>query len=412
MRKELIIVLRDFLITQMNHWCLFLVPITLFSIINAEAVSMWKWALCSIVPFAFFLVRKFTDRFLIFVGSHLLVFPAFLYLMPKPLLEKVILLIFVGGYAVFSFYLRVMSRDRLDRPIKPIVIVVGAAAGLFVEEHFGVGDWEKYYRLPVVAFIGLYFIQLYLQNYQYFVKVNDSAKGHIQQRVMFRSGMKLILSFSLVVMGFASLTGGSGWVSRLLALPGKVFRLLFQLVDRLLTGQLEQGIPDWERPGYVYNDFDQLGEGEAGAFWVFLERVFMAAFAVCLIVFIIFAIYKLVITLHKWFSQRSDRSVEREEEDNLGDVREKCETDKRKKERKSPFAFLSVRERIRRVYKKDVWARRNFIVKEGDTRALSLMTAKETGDKLERPALAESYEKARYSNEECTAEDLRRAKVK
>ena len=138
----------------------------------------------------------------------------------------------------------------------------------------------------------------------------------------------------------------------------------------------------------------------------------MAAFAVCLIAFIIFALYKLVITLHKWFSQRSDRSVEREEEDNLGDVREKCETDKRKKERKSPFAFLSVRERIRRVYKKDVWARRNFIVKEGDPRALSLMTAKEAGDKLERPALAESYEKARYSNEECTAEDLRRAKVK
>ena len=50
------------------------------------------------------------------------------------------------------------------------------------------------------------------------------------------------------------------------------------------------------------------------------------------------------------------------------------------------------------------------LVKDQSPALLKRMTAKECGEAMEREGLAKAYEKARYSEEECTGEDIRRAK--
>ena len=62
------------------------------------------------------------------------------------------------------------------------------------------------------------------------------------------------------------------------------------------------------------------------------------------------------------------------------------------------------------MYKKEVWAARMQLVKDQSPALLKRMTAKECGEAMEREGLAKAYEKARYSEEECTGEDIRRAK--
>ena len=76
------------------------------------------------------------------------------------------------------------------------------------------------------------------------------------------------------------------------------------------------------------------------------------------------------------------------------------------------FDRLSAGERIRRIYKKEVWNGRHILLKEGDAAGrLNSMTARECGQGLRKQGLSDVYEKARYSKETCTAEDVKRARA-
>ena len=418
MRKDRIVLLREFLITQMNHWIFFLVAITLYGLIGLPTVSLWKWIVLSMVPYVFFLVRKYTDQFIIFIGSHVFVIGLFYLLMPKdPLAEYVALILYAIVYAGISFYLRIRTQHRQDEGLNPIAAVVGATVGLFIQNHFGNGQWDNYYPVPIILFVGCYLIQLYLERYLYFVKVNEVGKGHIQEKAMFQTGIKTVVLFTVFSMAVVSMTGNINWVSQILNLFKKLLLKLFWLIGLFIDDELEVGVADEEDMRYFEADTqstgEKLGGGETGVVWEFLEKAGAVIFGIAIAAFAIFVIYKLITSLHKWFQGGSKRAkVLDKEDENYGDVRERLVTEKKVKERKSPFEFLSTKERIRRVYKKEVWARRSWLVADGSPAFLRVMTAKECGEKMERYALAEAYEKARYSDEECTSEDFRHAKEK
>ena len=95
----------------------------------------------------------------------------------------------------------------------------------------------------------------------------------------------------------------------------------------------------------------------------------------------------------------------------MEDVREKCEIERKGRSLRELLNSFSEEEKIRRLYKKTVIANRKKIngITE-TTKELGFYTAHECAEKLNRERMGEIYDKARYSQETCSAEDVREMK--
>lgn len=408
MKKEKVLMLQELLVTQMNHWILFLLAITVLGIIGADKPVLWKWAVCSLVPLLFAIVRRYSNHFLLFLVSHLLPV-AFVIMVPSVAwMEKAALVLLISGYVAYSFYLRIKTEERLDVALNPAAAVGMVGIGLLLQHYQGIQEWESYYVLPIIIFLGLYFIQLYLEQYLHFMIVNDSSKGRIPEKQMFRSGITLVIIFSAAVMVVLLLTSDIRWVGEI---ASALKMILIWLLRLLIKGrEVTEEVPMEEQEVVPKQDtgWMPVEDAEPSMFWLILEKIVIVLVYVALIALCLWAIYALVTFLYNRFQHTLDK--ENDEPDVVSDVREKCEVERFRKERKPLFEFLSTRERIRRMYKKEVWAARMQLVKDQSPALLKRMTAKECGEAMEREGLAKAYEKARYSEEECTGEDIRRAK--
>jgi len=143
--------------------------------------------------------------------------------------------------------------------------------------------------------------------------------------------------------------------------------------------------------------------------WELLDKIFMAAFFCFLLVMAVWGLIRLI----RFLQERFGRKLKKPEAGlaGLGDIREKCEIIRKKSERKAFFSFLTPRERVRRIYKKRVLEDKELLIGEDDCRRLNTFTAGECGRLLGAGRMTGIYEKARYSEEKCTAEDVREAKT-
>ncbi len=423
MRKEGLVVFREALITQMNHWILFLVAVVALDLRVAPGASltMWQWMLCSIVPFVFFLVRRYLGNIIIILITHLLALGLFFVMPANSQLEWVILLLYVLLYAVYSVYLKIKTEHQLDTALNPGLAVVLAACCMFLHtwENIGMGHYEGYFLLPVLIFIGLYFVQFYIAKYQNFIKVNTSSNCHVREGEMFSSGIRQVGLVSLAVVVVAGLVGADAWADRIFAIIKEFFVKLFKMLTEGLNIELRVGEGDMSEATDIGTMTDKINEffggaAETNAFFEKMESIFSYVLVGVIILGIIAMIFFIIKFIRKLAGERSKKRGGLDEDEAINDVREKIDSDakKRREERKSIFEMLSKREQIRRAYKKEVWANRNEVVVSGNVDLLKAVTAHDYGEKMDRRVLASVYEKARYSEEECTAEDVRLAKEK
>ena len=410
MKKERIIMIRELLVTQMTHLLLFLFAVTVFGLVGATKPVIWKWVMLGLVPFLLFLVRRYSNHFLVFMGSHI-VFILLLSVIPYvDQAEQIAFYVCVIGYVVYSFYLRVKTKERLTGVVNPIAGVGAAAVCRLFQHYQGIPEWEKYYVVPVILFLCFYFLQMYLEQYQRFLIVNVSSTGHIPEKTMFRSGISLVSLFSVGTAILLLLTSDVGWVGRIANVLKTIFIWMLRLLFRGGGDEAENILQQESTAQKQDQGMLPIEETEPALFWVILEKLVMIVVAIAFAALIIWAVYALIKFLHDRFKSRI-LTVE-EELDNTTDIREKCEIERRQSKKHSFFGFLSTKERIRRIYKKEVWTGRWQLAKDGSPDVLRRLTAKECGEGLARNRLAQVYEKARYSEEECTSEDIRRAKEK
>ncbi len=410
MKKERIIMIRELLVTQMTHWLLFLLAVTVLGLVGAKEPVIWKWAVLGLVPYLLFLIRRYNNHFLVFMGSHIALILLLTVIPYVDLAEQIAFYVCVIGYVAYSLYLRVKTKERLSGVINPIAGVGAAAVCRLFQHYQGIPEWEKYYVVPVILFLCFYFFQMYLEQYQHFLIVNDSSTGHIPEKAMFRSGASLVSLFSVGASILLLLTSDVGWVGRIATVLKNILIWMLRLLFRGGGEEVEEILPQ-ETP---HRKQDQgmmpMEEADTALIWVILEKLLMMAMAVAFAALIIWAVYSLIKFLHDRF--RSRILTQEEELENTTDIREKCEIERHQSKKRSFFGFLSTKERIRRIYKKEVWTGRWQLAKDGNPDVLRRLTAKECGAGLARNRLAQVYEKARYSEEECTSEDIRRAKEK
>lgn len=412
MKQEKIIAGADILATQMNHWTFFSI-VTAMAILFGQKPPLALWGACSLLPVLFFFIRRYTNRFLIMAGSHLLCL-VLLFALPVPgLAVKIPLCLYGVGLTVYSFSLRLRTKERLDEAIAPAVAVGIIALSLFLLHYEEPSEVDFYYIIIAAFYFICYYIKCYFDNYCYFMTVNTGSTGYIPRREIFSTGTRLSLLFILSGMAAILLLSNLDWLAwffrtikqGLLWLREHGF---FAFLASLFYQEPEQPPEQMPDVGPASPSGMALEMGEPGLFWQILERIMEILVPLALFLLLLFFLFRFFQMVRERFRQKKIFTKE-DVFDGSRDIREKYEIKKEKKTQKNFFAFLSPTEKIRRIYKQRIGAKRKDTVKKIPTQSFDSYTARECGSLFQEETLSLLYEKARYSNMACSREDVKSA---
>jgi len=411
MKQEKIIAGADILATQMNHWTLFSI-VTTAAILGKKEPPFVLWAVCALLPVLFFFIRRYTDHFLIMAGSHLLCL-ALLFSAPvSGLAVKGPVYLYGIGLTIYSFSLRIRTEERLDEAISPAVAIGIIALSLFLLHYTEYVDAD----ICFIGMTGFYFIchyiRYYLKHYLYFLAVNAGSTGYIPHREIFLSGARLSVAFTLSGMAAVLLISDLNWLAQLL---GALKRGIIWLREKGFFALIASFFREAEQPPAPMTDLSPadpaimaLEPGEPCLFWKILEIAVGILVSVLLLLLFGLFLYRFIRMISGRFRQKK-LFAQSTAVDNSRDIREKYEGKKEKKAQRDFWAFSDPARRIRRLYKHRVWTEREHLTDKEDPRPLGAYTARECGGLLHEEQLARLYEKARYSEEECTREDYKKA---
>jgi len=412
MKQEKIIAAADILATQMNHWTLFSVLATA-AVISGTKPPLALWAVCGLLPVLFFLIRRYTNRFLLLAGSHLLCL-ALLFNIPIASLAVRLLFCLYGiGLALCSFSLRIRTKERLDEAIVPALAIGITALSLFLL-HYRKHTGADFYFIGVISiYFTCYYIRCYLKNYLYFIRVNAGSTGRIPRREIFLTGTRLSLLYTLSGIAAILLLSDLNWLSWLFEAVRKGFLWLrehgfFAFLASLFDRVPEHFSEPMQRPAPDNSAVMAFSEGEPGLFWQVLERMIEILVPIFFLFLLLYALFRFVRMVWERFRHKKLFAKETASEDSH-DIREHYEIKQEKGDSVRFLSFLKPKERIRRIYKQRIGARRKDLRDSRPARPFDSYTARECGNLLHAETLSLLYEKARYSNMECTRDDVRSA---
>lgn len=412
-KADRIVLLKEILATQMNHWFLFPVYVTLMitlgDLTGSGAPRPPVWLLLGAIPFLLYLVRRYVRKFWLLALLHLAVIPLTL-LLPAGHFSVTILHVVVGGaYICFSAYLWARAKNREDPRFYPLLGVGLSVAMLALQHYQGHREWDSFLIGALIVTLGIYFLLYYIEQYLHFLAANSSSAGHMPAREMFRSGMGLAVGYTALSGVVLFLVAHTDWLRGiLLAIKNGIVTGL-ALFFSLFSGETREAVE--ETSADVADIAEDIVEGGVAEgpfwFWNIVEYVLEAVALVVLLVFLI----RGSIWLIGWIRGRMrERQGGRElEQETVWDVREACEiTRKQPGARRFPFFSGDPKLRIRQMYRKRVLASADAFVQEQGEMRPDRCTARESGRILHREQMASIYEKARYSRETCDGEDVKR----
>ncbi len=416
-KQARILLLREILVTLMNHLTLFSLVLTVYTMVNLllerECGSVLFWLFLYPVPLFFYFVRRRIPKFVPFVLLHGAV-PVILLLAPfRDPFTKFLCMAGGVGYLLYSFYLKFKDTGTLSDRGCSVSLILGVPAVLVFLQHCQKAyQWDDYYYISLITSLGLYFLVFYINKYLHFLVVNESSAAHIPEREMFHSGMGLAAGYTLFGVLVLTLTSHLEWLGAVWNAVKGVLVVILRFLFGLLPEGSASGDMIQEGPPAGSGDPGKmpLPKGEPGLFWIILEYVVMAAFFIALTAVCIWGLIKLSRWVAHMVRSRFGQSAAGQELSSSlpSDVREKCTLAKSGDSSggnvRKWFGLLQPGERIRKLYRKKILEIRKYTSEDqlGDS-----TTARECIPLLgsEEPALL--YEKARYSNQECTAEDVR-----
>ncbi|MBR1930630.1 MAG: DUF4129 domain-containing protein [Lachnospiraceae bacterium] len=426
MKSERIKLLKEILVTQMNHWAflpVYVMVVTLgyHVIMQDNAIwgreaqlpgqaSVFLWAVFGVIPFVLFLTRYYVHKAFLFFAIHFAMV-GMMFLLPAE--YTFLRIVYVGMaviYTIYSLILWTKTDDREDKKLMPAFAGGLTFAMLYVLHRLGYDDWSTRFGFVLICVIAVYFVVYYIEQYQRFLVVNSSSASHIPAEEMFRSGLGLVSVFSLLGLLMLLLTSHLTWMKGIVDIIKNALLAILRFFLQFLPqgGGEEMSFSqnaDLEMAQQMAGDVDLTGE----TFWVWkvLENIISIAMSIALAVLLVAGIVKLI----KFIRGRLKRHplTEQKSLEEVVDVHEKIELPKEHKPLfTNPFERLEPAARIRQLYRKKLLASKAMLIKENNVSALGLFTARESARKLESIQLAAIYEKARYSNEESTAEDVKR----
>lgn len=361
----------------------------------------WRYLVYGAVPFVFYFLRKKVKMQGFSIILQVVFLAALLYVSSMFEYSTVYYVVSVILFG-YSIYIRTKRERMEDMPVPPTavltMIVIINISALFSESL----KPDKTLIIGTIIYTCCYMICYYLQSYEKFVIANRSSTGYMPEKLILKSG------FSLVGV-YAIISGVILAVCAYITEIQKFTRYIVRWLVLLFTGMLNSVGRSEKQHEYEYKEviidygMDGPMEGETGVIAQILEYV--------LIVFSLVIIGAIVYGIVRFIQKRFSQTVEDEIQTGSPHVADKVEVVERIKGKKLFDGFhlnQTPREKIRKAFRNYM----NQKYKDNSEKAEG-RTAREWlgfSDALTDEAkdeYARIYEKARYSDEECTTADVK-----
>ncbi len=410
MKRHLLEFINEFLRIQMNHMTFFAAGMLLLGLFHTEGPGLAYWVLFSFLPLYHYILRRNIKNVFLFIFLHL----------PAPVLTavypfghlgyRVVFLLLSVIYAVWSMVVKVKSPEEEEEIFHPIFVFVLIGGTSILLDVVWSNVWYSYFLGAAIYYIACYFVQTFIERYQDFLIVNQFSASNIPEKEIFTVGLRQTGVYTLIGLVLIFCTANVEWMAYMLRMLGRGLLAVIRVLLNLLAGDAPDEIPPEET--IVNNAKQEFGFGDAGEpflIWKILEYIVMFAVTVGIVVAIIYGIYRFVRFILTNFR---DKGVEKAAVQSGIDIREYVSIERDEKGAFPFFRFRDNREKVRKAYKKYILKEKKQIIGDLEAQALNIYTAKECCNKLalntspDKKALQYIYEKARYSEQEISAEDL------
>ncbi|HWT75872.1 MAG TPA: hypothetical protein VN258_14305 [Mobilitalea sp.] len=374
-----------------------------------SAVYVWKSLILFQASVLSFLISKFTKHIWSYLVLHLVLLTCFI-LITDDIILRVLYIIYIVCFALTQFVVELNHKIK-NTPLAFLVIFIGMyciCRYKYAEEL----PLTRFFFILALTYGLIYILNRYLINFYIYLKKHEE-KANIPLKQMNKSNNIFITGFlmlSLLVMMFFT------------KLPiGKVFRLLGLLIRNLLRAlfsvltnapaetEKDKVIPEDQMPQYdMEMDYTVIKTPEIllKILKVILYITFIL-FVVLLITLIIYGLYR----IYKRYYQIRGKGFEEGQVEVI-----------------SPFEKIDLRFLRGRISKKNLFGMfgrsNNDRIRKQYMKAIQTNTEPEKVLKYYTPTelsqyavepevrkhLTDLYEKARYSNEECSKEDVQSVK--
>lgn len=355
MKREWMQSIRDILCIVLNHLLLVAAVITVSDLFQAASPNILGWMALVIIPLGLYYITKKTPKLI----------PPWMAI----------------------FFLGVMS---------------------MIEKIMTVQDWGIYYYVITFAYVMGYFVYYFTNKFLDFLRLNQNTASNIPIADIFRNGIGLTVLFSACSSVILFLSANLEWVK---AIADRIWGGIVMMLRFVFAGIETSPLPAQKEE--MTPPDPQLGGANLEGYIAkdtlddFRNAVIILLCIAIVIGFILFLyyVYWVIKSLEKSQIEKKQKGKLLENED----VREYCGIEKNTQRKGAAFVFLNNREKVRKLYQKKILKRKKDLVGEQEQQ-LKYLTAKECCDRLSEQQLKLVYEKARYSEESITAEDIRLAK--
>lgn len=407
--------INGFLATQLNYIPALCVVFTVcFGILKAEP-SLWKFALLAVVPFGFYLIRRFVKNIVLFFIMHLgwCVWPFFV---ANSITEKVIFVLLAVVFFAVSVYF------KLNRPVpEDGVLFVAMTAILAIVAYFASlsGSGEKaagYIAILAIIYVVYFMTHEYISGYINYIKNNTVSNQSIPKQHILKTSASTLVGFVTLFVGFALLLVKANWLSGLIGQIGNLIKRFIIWLLSFAPEPMEQGktVDGAEMIEQTY----EMGENVEPVYHLPPEIVELIDKIVTIGAYIIFGTFVIMITYALFRVVIAAFKVKRDDnEEEVVLVKEKVTKIKKeknqKKERENQF---SKDRKIRKMYEELVWKKSLGPKPDKDEKKRVANRLKYQNPQeqcrylVSGEAIRRMYEKARYSGGEITKNDVRAMK--
>jgi hypothetical protein len=406
MSRRVISIFKNYLVIQLNHLVFVAAAISSLGLLSVQRSYWLLWVLAVVVPIGMYVARVKTNTIVSFFAYHILFLVAGL-IVPVSILPKLILIAMMIVYFVLSFRKKITETPELLDQVSPaaFVIVIGA---MTFKNHAYVSQCVAIAWIYLV----LYFLMHFLSVHLYFVEIQEQSASNMPEQELLFQGLKQVGVFTGITCFFAAIASNPNWISKILdVLKSWVMVLLKAIFSGVSEGIIEESAQSQPAPDGSMGDM--LPKAEYSELWLRILEILEVVYDIIIFILIVGIIYFGIRSAIRFVKENFGNANKRNEAKKIlsnQDIRESCRTEVKKKSRKSFLGFLNNEQRIRTIYKKKVLREKDKIIGEKQEQALSYFTAKECCEKMEASLLKEAYEKARYSGQEITSEDVRSVK--
>lgn len=410
MNSNRLTILRQFLVSQFNHWSLFAIAfgfaLILDDSLKCGQLPAWQWGVAGIIYFFMYFVRRNIPQLWASAMLHIPIVILFGLVPFGNVCHCVVFFIFGTVYAAMSIRHQLVFKTMSDNTISMPVVIGITFLMLGLQHYFGIEENDDICKYTVILLIVIYFIQYYLEHFISFVSLNKDSTGCLPAKEILGSGMGLVMLFSVGTVAVLLMSTDFTWLKSIISF----FRdTVAAWIRELLSGMrgadpvvIENGEKKTDGLMETLQNIPAQEETILSKIVNVAGTVVIAVAVTIAVILVIFEVIRLIKDLI--------RIRTKEEELGVVDTYEKLEKKHVRTVKTEKLRGLTPQMKIRRMYKRKISHDRKKIIGNASAFYLNRFTSGECEKALCLDGMSRVYDKARYSGETVTDEDVRAMK--